>query len=283
MSIPRIIHQIWFQGKENIPMHLLDYHNSWKKYNPNYTIIIWDETSINLLLSHIETKTEFPTWITNTYRNFPLMIQKIDFAKYIILYFLGGIYIDMDVKCIKSLDSLLELHNFKDKHIILSSLTFDFLQRCIFFLSGNFTITNLINNGIIMSMPKHDILLKTMLYTHKNKDNHFKNINNFLYIFYSTGPLALSNAINSYNQTNDTKNNVAILDESYFESCHVNNVKNNNCIIPNNAIGIHYYEMSWASNNEKRLVQLYNFIQNNIITILLLIFILYFLFCNRFS
>ena len=38
-------------------------------------------------------KDNYPKYL-KTYNAFPLMIQKIDFAKYVILYHYGGIYID---------------------------------------------------------------------------------------------------------------------------------------------------------------------------------------------
>ena len=277
MSIPKIIHQIWFQGQEFIPKHLVNYQNTWKEKNKDYQYMFWDENSIKDLIKRANVD-----WITETYNDFPLMIQKIDFAKYIILYYLGGIYIDMDMKCLKSLNSLLELQNIKTKKVVLSSLTYDLTQRIVFLLSGNFSITNLVNNGVIMCESKHEIILNTMKYGYKNKDNFFKNKSNFLYIFYSTGPLALSNSLIDYtNYTNKkdyNSNEIEILDQSYFEGCSLGEVKNGTCKTPENAIGIHYYEGSWNSTTENNLVKYYYFIKDNILLIILLLILLYYLY-----
>ena len=276
MYIPKTIHQIWFQGRNQLPKHLQDYHNSWITKHPDYKIIFWDENSIQNLIKNKNIK-----WITDTYNSYDLMIQKIDFAKYIILYFFGGIYIDMDVKCIQSLDRLLESPNVKTKKVILSNLTYDFFQRILFLLTGKSNVTNLVNNGVIFTVPEHDIILKTMQYSYKYKDNFFKNKSNFLYIFYSTGPLVLSNALIDYTEQN--KNNInnikdiEILDQTYFESCDLGNVNKNACILPNNAIGIHYYESSWSTPREKTLINIYYFITNNLIIIILIIILLIFL------
>lgn len=274
IKIPKIIHQIWFQGENFIPNHLVSYQNSWKEKNQDYQYMFWDENYINDLIKQVNVN-----WITETYNNFPLMIQKIDFAKYIILYYIGGIYVDMDMKCIKSLNNLIELPNIKTKKIVVSNLTYDFIQRVIFLLSGNFNVKNLVNNGVIMCEPKHEIILNTMKYGYQNKDNFFKNKSNFLYIFYSTGPLALSNALIDYtNQNKYSLSEIEILDQSYFEGCDLGEVKNGTCKIPENAIGVHYYEASWNSNAENNLVKYYYFIKDNIILIILLLIVIYYLY-----
>lgn len=274
MSIPKIIHQIWFQGEKFIPEHLVNYQKSWKEKNQDYQYMFWDRNYINDLIKQVNVN-----WITETYNNFPLMIQKIDFAKYIILYYIGGIYVDMDMKCIKSLNNLIELPNIKTKKIVVSNLTYDFIQRVIFLLSGNFNVKNLVNNGVIMCEPKHEIILNTMKYGYQNKDNFFKNKSNFLYIFYSTGPLALSNALIDYtNQNKYSSSEIEILDQSYFEGCDLGEVKNGTCKIPENAIGVHYYEGSWNSNAENNLVKYYYFIKDNIILIILLLIVIYYLY-----
>lgn len=269
MSIPKIIHQIWFQGEQFIPQHLVTYQNSWKENNQNYQYMFWDENYINDLIREINVD-----WITETYNFFPLMIQKIDFAKYVILYYIGGIYIDMDMKCLKPIDSLMELPNIKIKKLVVSNLTFDFVQRVIFLITGNFNVKNLVNNGVIMCEPKHEIILDTMKYGYKNKDNFFKNISNFLYIFYSTGPLALSNALIDYTYKNKNSiNEIELLDQDYFEACDLGEIKSDKCKIPENAIGIHYYEASWNSKYENNLVKYYYFIKDNILLIILLLYI----------
>lgn len=268
-NIPKIIHQIWFQGFDAIPPNLLDYHNSWKENNPTYTFKLWDEKSINELMNNTKLK-----WINETYNSFDLMIQKIDFAKYVILYEYGGIYLDLDIKCLKPIDNLLSLPEMKTKKVILSKLTYDLLQRGIFFISGHANFAKLVNNGVIMAVAKHPLLLKTIEYVYNYKNNYFKHINNFLYIFNSTGPLVLTNSLVDFLLETNLDNDIGILDQSVFEACDIHSVKND-CKIPNNAIGLHVYASSWTSDNEKKLINLYYFLKNNIFIILILILILF--------
>ncbi len=39
--IPKIIHQIWIQGYDQLPNKLKNNHQLIKKYNPDYQIIFW--------------------------------------------------------------------------------------------------------------------------------------------------------------------------------------------------------------------------------------------------
>ena len=71
MAIPKIIHYCWFGGNPFSKMEK-ECIESWKKFCPDYEIMRWDESNVDL-------------------------------------YKYGGIYLDTDVKLIKSLDDLLEL------------------------------------------------------------------------------------------------------------------------------------------------------------------------------
>jgi len=43
IMIPKIIHNIWIQGYNNLPKDIIENHNNIKKLNPNWQFIIWDE------------------------------------------------------------------------------------------------------------------------------------------------------------------------------------------------------------------------------------------------
>lgn len=266
MAIEKIIHQIWFQGYSQIPTHLKEYSETWKELNKNYKYTFWDSDRIDELLKNINVK-----WISDTYNELPLMIQKIDFAKYIILYYIGGIYIDIDVKCLKSLDTIIEKHH--EATLIVSEIPKDNFQRFIFYITGT-RYQKIYNNGIIMCEKENSVLFNTIQLVHKYKNNSFKNYSKFLYIFYSTGPLVLTEAV--YNQKDDNlKDNqkVVFLDQSYLEACDIGQLKYTGCEIPEHAIGIHYYESAWVSDNEKFLLKIYyNMCEYKFYILLLIVF-----------
>jgi mannosyltransferase OCH1-like enzyme len=237
--------------------------------------MFWDQKSIEILIDSIEDKELL--WIKETYYFFNLIIQKIDFAKYVILYFYGGIYLDFDIKCIKTLDNILESEDARKKEIILSALTYEFTHRIFMYISGHYDTKSLVNNGVMMAIPRHEFIYKLMKLVNIHKNNSFRHINNFFYIFNSTGPVIVSKCL--YNHIKDNNgDDIYVLDQSYFEACDIYKVKNN-CILPENAVGSHIYENSWSTDREKRLIDIYykyikeKYIRSIIIIVLIIIII----------
>src|SRR6187402_370569 len=99
--IEKIIHQIWFQGKNNIPMSYPNYSDSWIKNNPDYEYVFWDQQKINKLINMY-----YPQY-KEKYNAYTQIINKIDMAKLIILYHYGGIFVDLDSESFKPINKLL--------------------------------------------------------------------------------------------------------------------------------------------------------------------------------
>ena len=99
--IPKIIHQIWFQGKDKLPRRYNSYVKNIKKLHPQWEYKMWDHKSMKHLI-----KTEASEFL-DTYENFNYMIQKIDFFRYVVLYLQGGVYLDTDIYLFKPLDNFL--------------------------------------------------------------------------------------------------------------------------------------------------------------------------------
>jgi len=251
MKIPKTIHQIWFQGEDQIPPNLLEYHESWKTLNPDYKILVWDQPKIEKLINQQE------PWIKETYFFYEKMIQKIDFAKYVILYTYGGIYMDMDIKCLQSLNNTPSIN---ESDIILSDMPTLLIQKIIssFYLK-KYSSNNFINNGTIMCIPKSELLYSILQEAYNLK--HFtKLLLNSMHVFATTGPFCLTLAYNKFKNTdNFQKTKIKILDKSYFENCTIFEYRNKTCEPPPHAIGIHYYANLWISPVEKHLVSLYDF------------------------
>lgn len=247
MKIPKVIHQIWFQGEDKIPPNLLEYHNTWIQINPDYKVLVWDQKKIENLVNEQE------DWIKETYFFYKKMIQKIDFAKYVILYKYGGIYIDMDIKCLQSLN---KTPGIADSEIILSSMTTYFFQKlALNIILKKCIMTNYINNGTIMCVPDNELMLSTM-----KEAKYRKNLPDFFnafHIFYTTGPLCLTIA---YHKMNQSAYKINILDKTYFENCDIFAFKNKTCQIPKHAIGIHYFANTWITDGERNMVLAFDFL-----------------------
>jgi mannosyltransferase OCH1-like enzyme len=103
--IPRIIHQIYFDFGSGSYRNIPDYarhHDLTEVFCRDNKIELrfWNEEEVETLIEE-----HYPEFF-ETYHEFPHKIQKVDFAKYIILHKFGGIYLDMDVKPLQSLEDL---------------------------------------------------------------------------------------------------------------------------------------------------------------------------------
>jgi mannosyltransferase OCH1-like enzyme len=94
--IPKIIHYCWMSG-EPYPDLIKECIDTWKKQLPDYQFIKWDSTSFK-------------------FKDFPYADEAMHFKKYAFvsdivrlyaLYNIGGIYLDADIKVLKSFNPLL--------------------------------------------------------------------------------------------------------------------------------------------------------------------------------
>lgn len=95
--IPKTIHYCWF-GKGEMSPVILNCIESWKKYCPDYRVMLWNESNFDVT-AHPFTKTmyEKKKWAFVA-----------DYVRLKILYDEGGIYLDTDMLLIKELTPLLE-------------------------------------------------------------------------------------------------------------------------------------------------------------------------------
>lgn len=102
ITIPRVLHQIWYQGEAELPARYRVFRDGWRAAHPDWEHRLWDRAACRALLA--ERYPEFlPTW-----EAYPLFIQRIDSIRYFILEHHGGVYLDMDMECLKPLDPLLD-------------------------------------------------------------------------------------------------------------------------------------------------------------------------------
>jgi len=244
--IPKTIHQIWFQGEKQIPEHLRVFHNGWHTMNPSFEIILWDEPAIKRLLTNCDNS------VRSLYDSYPYMIQKIDLAKYIILYSYGGIYIDMDMKPLRPIED-----TFLNYDIIISKIPFNIIYNILFSFIGHDINKDIINNGVIFSVARHPGLLNVIDLCLKNRHTILGALNKTLYIYHTTGPVCFTNALCDLD-TGSAR--VKILDNTYFESCDILTVHMGVCKPPAHAIGLHLYESSWVSSSDKFILHMYFFV-----------------------
>lgn len=97
--IPRIIHQTW-RDADTIPLSWQQASNSCRQHHPDYQYRFWTDQAARRLI-----ESEFPCLLA-TYDSYPYDIQRADIIRLVILYVYGGIYLDLDIICLRSLDQL---------------------------------------------------------------------------------------------------------------------------------------------------------------------------------
>lgn len=96
-KIPKIIHYIWV-GNKSLPDKYEKNIASWKKHNPDYEIIRWDESNYDFTTcDYVREAYSAKEW------GFVPNYARLD-----IIYQHGGIYLDTDVEVIGNLDVLLQ-------------------------------------------------------------------------------------------------------------------------------------------------------------------------------
>lgn len=253
-EFPKIIHQIWIQGADKIPNKFDENINYNKKYNPDWEYIIWDEDTITKLLKNYN-----PQWL-ETYYTLPYLHHKADFGRYVILYIYGGIYIDMDAYTIKSLDSLVQIY--KNYDLLVSHVNTNPVENYI----ATWQSDILINNGVILSKPNNQIILK-IIDSIVKEPNCKQYDSRYTCIQRITGPKKFSSMI--YKNL-DPK--VKILSYDYFEPCILSH-----CNITKNTYVIHKHEGSWYSENLKKFFEVYMYTKNNTPLLILIIFVIMYL------
>lgn len=94
--IPKIIHYCWFGGKEK-PQSVMDYIKTWRDNNPDYVIKEWNESNFDyksIRYSREAYAVGKYAFVSDVARIYALMTE-------------GGIYMDTDVRVLKSFDPFL--------------------------------------------------------------------------------------------------------------------------------------------------------------------------------
>ena len=95
MCIPKIIHYCWFGGSP-LPPSVKKCIESWKKKCPDYTIVRWDESNVDL---------DENRYASEAYKAGKWAFVS-DYVRLKVVYEHGGVYLDTDVELLKSLDAL---------------------------------------------------------------------------------------------------------------------------------------------------------------------------------
>ena len=95
--IPKVIHLCWLSG-DPYPAKISRCLSTWKKYLPDYEVMLWDTKRFDL---------ESSIWVKQAFEKKKYAFAA-DYIRFYALYNYGGIYLDADVTATGSFDAFLE-------------------------------------------------------------------------------------------------------------------------------------------------------------------------------
>ncbi|KAH8830448.1 MIPC synthase [Flagelloscypha sp. PMI_526] len=156
--IPRILHQTW--KTDVLPERWQPVSQTCKDLMPDYDYMLWTDASARQFIS------EHYPWFLDTFDHYPYNIQRADSIRYFVLHHYGGIYIDLDIGCLRPLDSLLPYP------VILPK-----------------TIPVGVSNDLMFAEKEHPFLAQT-IHNLATFDHNW--LINYPTVMFSTGPMFLS-------------------------------------------------------------------------------------------
>lgn len=255
---PKNIFQVWFQGIENLtePKFLENIKN-WKVLNPNWNYKLLSDSDLRSACQL------FSKECLEIYDSLSTMHMKIDLGRYVLVYLYGGLYTDIDMYAIRSLDYSTYIQKIirtyqRGQHVIgLSNLSF--LNKLEQTINGKY------NNAMIICSPKNPTMKKFIEYVlHKCK--------NYNSLYLTTGPYSFNQFFQ--NPANLTLSKFIKIPQSVFEPCDLIG----NCYIVPETISIHQFEISWMSPRNKKLALFYYKYIRNLPTLIIVFLIVFFIY-----
>jgi len=217
-TIPKLIHYVWVGGRP-LPARFLRNIGTWKRHNPDYTIVCWDERSIDSSDPYIARAREERAWA-----------KLSDFVRLQVIRDFGGIYLDTDVEVIRPLNALL-------------------IEHCFFGYQSPFAEDELVCNAVIGARPQHPFILETLENFPRDDPRPLNQV--------GTGPELISHALAAKglpasSLTPVTVDNVTILPRAVFYPYHWSETYNKRCIQPE-TLALHHWDMSWHNESASLL------------------------------
>lgn len=194
----RKIHRIWIQGEEDLKIKEPEYYSYdilWKKFFPGYEVKLWSEKDYLPLIE------KYSRLLKNSYDFAPSYACKSDIARYVILYFEGGLYVDTDTEPLKNYNYLLN-----DPKIELSLVRLNLNRSKLFFCGYTYS------NSWLYAKKKCSYLAVIL---NKISQEHYIGEDKLDYTWNITGPGALSKLVKKYKL--EEKSDVRIFSHSVIE------------------------------------------------------------------
>jgi inositol phosphorylceramide mannosyltransferase catalytic subunit len=197
LGIPRIFHQM--SKDSNHSQQVVSWRNRCEMLNPDWKFILWTDETIQELVTRF-----FPSF-HEMFKNYDHKMKRVDASRYMILYRYGGVYIDLDMTCLRPIPS--DLFRYPDTFYTARQVTENqpnYSQRCA--------------NAFMASEPKNPFLKKLLDNLPSRTDLH---------VVDATGPAFLTSIIDS--EKNSTLKVHEFLKEEIFSVDYVQRQEIDKC------------------------------------------------------
>lgn len=175
-KVPLVFHQLW--KTKDIPDKWENAHQRCINLNPEYKLIIWDDAMIYNFIAK-----EYP-WFYRVFISYPYHIQRVDVARYFILYHYGGVYLDIDARCRTPFRQ------------IIANMTNE--KSTLLPMTDIYGVTN----SFMISKRRSDFF-KYVIYELPSYAHGTFNIVRHTTVIFSTGPMFLSHCVTTFESPND--------------------------------------------------------------------------------
>lgn len=171
-SIPKIIHQMAPKDKDRWHVLWEQCQKTWKEKFPDFEYRMWHDEDIDEFF-----KTRYPSFY-ETFKGYEYNIQRIDIARYFILYEFGGIYADMDYEAVNNFYDVLPVGKVS---------------------IGTPTNDDEFHNALMISPPRHPfwhyVIAEAIAYKDWRHDSTNDRVKKHLSIAHTTGPFLIVRAV----------------------------------------------------------------------------------------
>ena len=216
MSIPKIIHYCWFGGNP-LPKMAKDCIESWKKFCPDYEIMEWNESNVDLSASpYAQLMYDLKKWAFVS-----------DYVRKVVVYEYGGFYFDTDVKLLKSLEPLREHTAF-----------------------AGFEDAWSVNTGHGFGAEKHDPIVGELMVAFRDLPC-YREDGTPAYVIEPalTTKILVEHGLQLYNNVIQQVGSFTVYPVEYF--CPLD-IRINKLRVTKNSYSIHYYSASWYDEAQKK-------------------------------
>ena len=253
MLAPKITHQIWMQGWENLPEKFQKNVESLHEKNPDFQHMKWDETTLRKECLKLSKE------CADKFDSFEILMSKVDFGRDVVLYNYGGMSVDTDMLSIKPIRDTPDLDKYD---FIISSQTFPF------------NLFNLKNTAMIICTKGHPLMMTIINTMIQDKRTQADFMSKETYINSTTGPFFINSVVDKY------QGKVKVLDYKYYEPCSPSDPY---CRVSSETIMDHQHELSWMNPSFKILFSILYFILHFFVYILvgIVAIVLFFMFKSK--